>query len=170
MNARCSSTCECQYPTTYNGTACVNGIYYCSPGTVFVLFCRAFLYKNLSLEITDQCPIAAFLWCSSANHVKIPRSVWHLAFAPMGDASARPTPSPSTVSADQIKRWDRCVIFVFQGYCKVVFVQMFGCDLNQVLIGNQCYPLSQVTWMSLPRGFPTDSKATLFLDRFSMFV
>ncbi|KIH49405.1 EB module [Ancylostoma duodenale] len=137
VNARCSSTCECQYPTTYNGSACVNGIYYCSPGTT----------KTYSSVITDQCRIAAFLWCSSANRVRIPPSACPLAFAPVADASAVQTPPPLTAFVDQIRRWerDRFVNFALAEYCKLVFVQMFGCDLNQVLIGNQCYPLSQIT-------------------------
>ncbi|KAL6727584.1 hypothetical protein Aduo_009449 [Ancylostoma duodenale] len=106
LNARCSSTCECQYPTTYNGSACVNGIYYCSPGTVSVSNrCLPLVQLGQSCQNSAQC--MSFGICSSGRCI---------------------------CSTDST---------AINGICRSN-QEMFGCDLNQVLIGNQCYLLSQI--------------------------
>ncbi|CAJ0599943.1 unnamed protein product [Cylicocyclus nassatus] len=63
-NARCTSVCECNYPSVYDGTSCVTGITYCSPGTVSVTG-RCFPLVRLGQSCQNSAQCMSFGTCSN---------------------------------------------------------------------------------------------------------
>ncbi|KAK6014254.1 EB module [Ostertagia ostertagi] len=108
VNAICSTTCQCSYPYSYNGTACVTGVSYCSQGMV---------------SIAGQCLRLVPL----GQSCQLLGSVHGIRLLYVVDMSV-----PWFVYS----RERRCADAISESSS--------NCNYDQVLIGNQCYPLVKI--------------------------
>ncbi|KAJ1357184.1 hypothetical protein KIN20_015258 [Parelaphostrongylus tenuis] len=99
-NAICSGTCECSYPTTYNGTACVRGIKHCPAGKVSVASrCLTLVPIGDSCRITQECMGFGICLGSSCSC----RRGWNLV-----DDVCQPLNESSRCNSNEVEVNDQC--------------------------------------------------------------